>query len=72
MFYHVCPCLPANTPGNHMCQQRPRGKYTKDYTNVINICTTIGIGNFWDNAQRDRTGIRNKPEAYGIFCILSK
>ena len=32
----------------------PRGKYSKDYTYVINICTTIELINLVDNVQRDR------------------
>ena len=32
----------------------PRGKYSKDYTYVINICTNIELENLVDNVQRDR------------------
>ena len=32
----------------------PRGKYSKDYTYVINICTTIELENLVDNVQRGR------------------
>ena len=32
----------------------PRGKYSKDYTYVINICTTIELINLVDNVQSDR------------------
>ena len=31
-----------------------RGKYSKDYTYVINICTNIELENLVDNVQRDR------------------
>ena len=32
----------------------PRGKYSKDYTYVINICTTIELENLVEGVQRDR------------------
>ena len=32
----------------------PRGKYSKDYTYVINICTNIELDNLVDDVQRDR------------------
>ena len=31
----------------------PRGKYSKDYTYVINICTTIELENLVEDVQRD-------------------
>lgn len=48
-----------------------RKTHYKGNKNVINICADIGTGNLGDNVQRDRKGIR-RPEADGIFCILSE